>query len=174
MAWQTPTVDEVLGEFTPTELASITQLMGHAPLDYTTKLSLILSRVIAEIRDYIRSGDYDLDEDETTLPVALFPDAISISRWRFLVSVPDFRQLQTEERKGLYQDSITKLTAIAKGQFSVEPPVPLETVPGAVGWNSENKVLMRTHPVPRPGTQFQTQTNTYANPNAPEDTGNDA
>lgn len=173
MSWIAPTADDVLGEFTPDELASITSLLGGEPLDNTTLLANILSRTVAEIRDYIRSGDYAVSTDPTLIPEGLINDAISISRWRFLVSVPAFRQLQTEERKKLYDDSVAKLGMIATAKFSVEPPEAETNPPGTVNWNSENKLLMRTHPVPRPGIQFTPPANTYANPDGPDDTPND-
>src|SRR5258708_39661441 len=54
-------------------------------------------------------------------------------------------------------------------KFVVEPPI-AEINPRTGNWNSENKILMRTHPVPRPATQFTPQINTYANPTSTGDT----
>ena len=173
MAWIAPTADDVLSEFTPSELASITQLMGGEPLDNTTKVAVILARTVSEIRGYINAGNYPLDADTTTIPPGLVSDAVAIGRWRFLISAPQLKALQTDDRKALYDDSIKKLQLIAQGKFSVEDPV-AENEPGAANWNSENKLIMRTHPVPRPGVQWTPQANTYANPNAPEDTPNDS
>lgn len=156
MSWQIPTADDVLSEFTPTENAAISTLMGSGSLDSTAKLSAVLTRVIAEVRAYIMSGDYALDDDPLTIPLGLFNDAIAIARWRFLVSVPALKQLQTDERKDAYKDALTKLALIAKGEFAVEPPVP-PTTPLNGNWNSEQKLIMRTHA-------------DYANADAPADT----
>jgi hypothetical protein len=51
-------------------------------------------------------------------------------------------------------------------QFNVEPPIPPASNLQAGCWNSENKLIMRTHPVVKPGPQG---TNAYANPDAPDD-----
>lgn len=169
--WVSVTVDDVLSEFTPSELATITAMMGGQPLDNTSKLAQVLARTISEIRGYISSGDYPLDPDsETTLPPSLVVDAISISRWRFLISVPQLKQLQTQERYQSNLDSIKKLQSISQQQYNVERPTASTTSRFGM-WNSENKIIMRTHPTPAPSTQFQIQQNqpAYANPDAPAD-----
>jgi hypothetical protein len=166
-----PTVDDVLGEFTPTELAAFTQLLGGQPLDNTTKLAVIVGNVVAEVRGSIIAGGYDVDTSPNTIPAGLLNDLIAIARWRFLVSAPNFKAFQTEERKGLYTDSLAKLSLIAQQQYSPESPSPSEIVRTGM-WNSENKLIMRTHPIPQPGTQYGPQDGTqYANPDAPVDIG---
>lgn len=170
MAWLTPTADDVLSEFTPTENAAISALMGDGSLDTTVKLSGVLTRVIAEVRDYIRSGGYALDPDDTKLPAGLINDAIGIARWRFLVSVPQFKQLQTDERKGAYTDAISKLKLVADQKFVPESPTDDDTANRSGNWNSEQKIIMRTHPTPPPSQQSGvTVAQPYANPNAPPD-----
>jgi phage gp36-like protein len=155
MSWETPTADDVLSEFTPTELATITTLMGGAPLNNTGKLSTIVTRTIAEIRGYIRSGDFDLDPDASKIPLELFTAAIAIARWRLLISAPQLKQLQTDDRKDAYKEAIKKLEQIAEGILEVEPIGEPGTHTGK--WNTEQKIVMRTH-------------NAYANASAPEDT----
>jgi hypothetical protein len=170
MAWSTPTADDVLSEFTPSELATISTILGKSPFDNTAPLSAVLSRVVDEMRGYINAGNYTLDADSTTIPKGLFNDAIAISRWRFLISAPQFKQLQTDERKELYTAAMSKLTLVSEQKFAVEDPLPIADVTSST-WNSENKLIMRTHPVPYPGAQFTPQTGTYANPDAPPDIG---
>jgi len=172
MGWEIPTIDDVLSEFTPSEMAAISNVMsfsGSGSGQLTgQKLTVILVRCIAEIRGYIRSGDYPLDDDPRRLPLETFPDVINICRWRFLVSAPSLKQLQTEDRKKAYDDSFAKLRMIASQDFAVEPPIEVDDS-GTGTWNSENKLIMRTHPIPTPATQFTPQVNTYANPDAPGD-----
>lgn len=169
--WIVPTVDDVMGQFTPTELAAFNTLLGGLPIDPTTKMGVIVTNVVSEIRGAIIAGGYDVDTTSTeTIPAGLLSDLISISRWRFLVSVPQFKQFQTDERKGLYSDSLGKLKLIADQQYSPESPTESTTVRTGM-WNAENKILMRTHPVPYPGSQFAPQDGTYANPDAPPDIG---
>lgn len=175
MAWEQLTTEDVLSEFTIAEASSLRTLQGSGSGSGLPFLNIdeIVGRVIDEVRGYIEAGAYDLDPISNTIPLGLFEDAIAIARWRYLIATPALLQLQTKERQKAFDDAIAKLTLISKGQFAVEPPT-ASTIPRTGIWNSENKLIMRTHPVPRPGAQFTPQTNTYANPNAPEDTSNDA
>lgn len=179
MSWQIFTTEDAISQFTQAEAAAIRSLQGSGSgwgsgsgTQYANA-DIIVAKVIDEVRGYIISGGYAVDLlDDRTLPIGLFDDAIAIARWRLLISTPSFRQLQTEERKLAFDKAIEKLIAISQQQFVVEPPIP-ETNPRTGQWNSENKLIMRTHPVPRPGAQFPPTPNMYANPDAPEDTGND-
>ena len=171
MAWKAPTAEDVLSEFTPSEVTSITNLMGGSPFDPTGKVTVIVKRTVDEIRGYINSGAYAIDTSaDDTLPPSLIADCISIARWRFLISAPQLKQLQTQERYNDLMDSLKKLALIAQHEFNVEPPTPSGVIRAGM-WNSENKILMRTHPTPAPSTQFQVQQNqpAYANPDAPPD-----
>ena len=179
MSWQIFTTEDAISQFTQAETSAIRTLQGSGSgwgsgsgTQYAN-VDIIVANIIDEVRGYIIAGGYAVDEtDPRTLPIGLFDDAIAIARWRLLIATPSFRQLQTEERKLAFDKALEKLALIAQQLFVVEPPVP--SVFGRDGmWNSENKLIMRTHPTPRPGAQFTPQTNTYANPDAPEDTEND-
>ncbi len=174
MAWEVLTTEDVLSEFTIQEAAALRTLQGSgsgsglpfANIDY------IVVNVIDEIRGYIVAGGYDVDlVFDNTIPTGLFEDGIAIARWRILIAVPMLKQLQTEERRLAYEEAIKEMLMIAKGEFFVEPPIP-SIIPRTGNWNSENKLIMRTHPVPRPATQFTPQIDTYANPDGPADTEN--
>ena len=180
--WVALTTDDILSEFTVPENSSIRNLLGGTGSGSASgsgsgppfwNLDLVTVRVIDEVRGYIAAGGYSLDEtsDPRTIPLELFEDAIAIARWRILISVPMLKQLQTEERKLAFDAAIKKLTLIAEQKFFVVPPAP-DITPRGGNWNSENKLIMRTHPIPRPGSQFTPQVSTYANPSppAPEDT----
>ncbi len=182
MSWIVLTTDDVLSEFTVPENSSIRNLLGGSGSGSASgsgsgppfwNLDLVTVRVIDELRGYIAAGGYELDEisDPRTIPMELFEDAIAIARWRILVSVPMLKQLQTEERKSAFDQAIKKLTLIAEQKFFVIPPIPDTTARGGK-WNAESKLIMRTHPIPRPATQFTPQINTYANPTAPQDLTN--
>jgi hypothetical protein len=160
MAWETLTTDDVLSEFTPNEAATLRNLQGGSGSGPPyTNIDVIVARTIDEVRGYIMAGASAVDEeDDSTLPRGLFADGIAIARWRTLIATPQLRQLQTEERKKAFDDAIKKLELIASGEFAVEPPIPPTTDFRAGSWNSETKVLMRTHG------------STYANPDAPADT----
>src|SRR5712672_70618 len=172
MAWEILTTEDVLSQFTIAEAAAIRTLQGSGTgsgLPFVN-IDMKVAKVVDEVRGYIIAGGYAGDPIlDTTIPAGLFEDAITIARWRLLISTPSFRQLQTEERKQAFEDALKKLALVAAQKFFIEPPIP-ETNPRTGNWNSENKLIMRTHPVPRPATQFTPQINTYANPTAPMDT----
>ncbi len=174
MSWEVLTTEDVLVEFTVAEATSLRNLQGSgsgsgAPF---YNIDAIVVNVIDEVRGYITSGGYAVDAIfDNTIPTGLFNDAIAIARWRVLIAVPMLKQLQTEERKLAYEAALKKLQLIAEQKFVPEPPIP-DPVNRAGNWNSENKLLMRTHPVPRPASQFTPQINTYANPVAPADLTN--
>ncbi len=169
MSWEVLTTEDVLVEFTVAEASSLRNLQGSgsgsgAPF---YNIDAIVVNVIDEVRGYITAGGYIVDPIfDNTIPTGLFNDAIAIARWRVLIAVPMLKQLQTEERKLAYEAAIKKLLLIAEGKFFVEPPVP-GIIPREGNWNAENKLIMRTHPVPPPGSQFTPQIDTYANPTPP-------
>lgn len=174
MSWEILTTEDVLSEFTLSEAAAIRQLQGSGTgsgLPFAN-IDTIVAHAVDEVRGFIAAGGYAVDLIlDTTIPIGLFEDAIAIARWRLLIATPSFRQLQTEERRLAFDEAMKKMFLIAKQEFFIEPPIP-DVNPRTGNWNSENKLIMRTHPIPRPGTQFTPQINTYANPDAPEDQEN--
>ena len=171
MSWEVFTTEDVLNQFTVAEASAIRSLQGSGSGSGRPFLNLDekVAHIIDEVRGYIIAGSYDVDPIlDNTLPAGLFEDAIAIARWRLLIAAPAFKQLQTDERKEAFELALKKLALIAEQKFSVEPPTP-DANPRSGNWNAENKLIMRTHPVPTPGTQFTPQTNTYANPDAPAD-----
>jgi hypothetical protein len=87
------------------------------------------------------------------------------------------KRLQTQERKGAHDAARQLLKEVARQRFNLEPPpapdgaAPAPSQPLSGSWNSENKLLMRTHPIPPPSTQWQSDNthDPYANPSAPTD-----
>ncbi len=173
MSWQILYTEDVLSEFTPNEASAIRTLQGGSGSgEPYTNIDVIVANVIDEVRGWIIAGGYAVDQVfDNTIPTGLFEDAIAIARWRILISVPSLKQLQTEERRFAFDKAEAKMLLIAEQKFFVEPPLP-DVNPRTGNWNTENKILMRTHPVPRPATQFTPQINTYANPDGPADTEN--
>ncbi len=174
MSWAVLNTEDVLSEFTIQEAAALRTLQGSGsgsglPFE---NIDEIVARVIDEVRGYIIAGGYAVDPIyDNTLPLGLFEDAIAIARWRVLIATPLLKQLQTEDRKKAYDDALRKLALIAEQKFLPEP-IPDDTTNRGGNWNSENKLIMRTHPVPRPATQFTPQIDTYANPDGPADEKN--
>ncbi|MDD5349501.1 MAG: hypothetical protein PHQ12_04745 [Chthoniobacteraceae bacterium] len=167
MSWQVLTADAVPDQSNPAEAAAFVKLQGK------NSVPSVLAAVVAEIRDDIRAGGYPLDTDETKLPFGLHNDAINIIRWRILISAPQLKLLQTEARSAAAERSEKKLERISAQKWAPEPPDAASTArassPGT--WNSESKIIMRTHPTPPPSMQFPSGStpNAYANPDAPQD-----
>lgn len=162
MTWIAPNAADVLSELTPAEGLKYQNLLGGASPG--EKITPILDRVVAEIRGYIISGSFAVDADTSLIPPSLVSDAVAIARWRYLTSVPDLQAVQSDARKAAFDAAMAKLMMIAKGELYVEPPV--DPPPGSTqfgSWNSENKLIMRTHPVPSPTSQVGQTDTGYAN-----------
>jgi hypothetical protein len=169
--WTELTAQDVQDQFTAAERAVIEVVQGDAG----DKLAGIVAKVVAQVRDDIRSGGYALDADETTIPAGLHNDAIAIARWKLLVTLPADEDIQSKERKAEQADALAKLRRISESKYSVEPPTGAPGGEGGVtanragNWNSNNKIVGRAHPVPRPAGQSPADPNSYANPDAPAD-----
>lgn len=167
MSWSTITTTpatEVLQEFTPDELSLLNTISGA-----TTNLSSILVRVVAEARGAIRAGGYELGS-AGTLPDQVRNQVIDLARWRWLVAFPQLKPLQTDARKAAAEKAEELFRLISTQKVNIESPT---AAAAAASWNSENKIVGRAHPVPRPGVQQTPQGNRYSNPNGPDDQGLD-
>lgn len=165
MAWTTLTDLEVIEEFNPQELTALNTIKGR------NDLGAIVERVVSRVRAAVMSGNYPIGEPGT-IPEGLKDGAIAMARWKFLISVPKNDALQTKDRRDANDKFEELLDKIAAMDFAPEEPVPSGQGRGG-NWNSENKLIMRTHPTPKPSTQSQSTTQSsppYANPNAPADT----
>lgn len=162
MPWSPITTAEVLQEFTPAEQAALEAIQAS-----TSVLAAILDRTIAATRGNVRAGNYLLDDDATAVPDQLRSEVIAITRWRWLISLPAADGLQTEARKSAYEEALRKLDKVAAQEFNIEPP----TTEAAAGgnWNSERKVIGRTHPTPKPSNQYPAEDPGYANVDGPAD-----
>ena len=164
MPWNNLTTAEVLEEFTPSEQATLQGIQGA-----TGNLANILLRAIQSARGAISAGGYELGEG-TTIPDQLRGEVIAIARWRWLISFPQLKSMQTAERKAANDEAVKKLDAAANQEFNVESPS-TTTASSSGNWNSERKIIGRAFPIPPPGSQFQTSADNsgYANPDGPQD-----
>lgn len=128
-----------------------------------------IANAVARVRRAVASGN-PLDSDPEKVPGSLKGVAARMALYALMERLrmplsPD----QRDTRKADQSD----LLRIADRKVLVEAPdSPQETspVPQNLGsWNSENKIVPRTHPVPRPGLQRPASAGKYANPEAPED-----
>jgi hypothetical protein len=165
MAWITVTVNEVFEELAPLEAAA---LKAIAPGD---RFVTILGRAVNAARGACRAGGYKLGPDGT-VPDQLESDVVAIARWRCLIAYPQLAKLQTKERQEAYTAAMERLDKVSVQKIKIEPPDEARGeherhAPAAGNWNSENKLIPRTHPVPPPGMQFEATPENqppYANP----------
>jgi hypothetical protein len=165
MSWITPTDDEVLSQQAK-ERASIAAIKGKDDLPQ------ILAEVIAEFRDAIAGRENALDVDGT-VPAGLAKYVRDRALWIFISrGVPENDSVQTKGRADAAKAAEDALQAIRDGKVSVEPPTGWDNSSTAKNWNSENRLVMRTHPVPPPIQQSPTSGTDgrpYANPDGEGD-----
>lgn len=131
-----------------------------------------IANAVARVRRAVGGGN-PLDYDGTKVPGSLKGVTVRLALFALMerIRLP-LTEDQRETRKSDYSD----LLRIADRKVLVEAPdTPTEDspVPQNLGsWNSENKILPRAHPVPRPGVQQPGGgAGKYANPTGPEDQG---
>lgn len=128
-----------------------------------------MANAIARVRRAVASGN-PLDSTTAKVPGSLKGVTIRIALFALMerIRMP-LSEDQRETRKSDYSD----LLRIADRKVLVELPdtaMLVSTIPQNLGsWNSENKIIPRTHPVPRPAAQRPVEPGKYANPDAPED-----
>lgn len=110
MSWSIIAAAEVLAEFTPQEQASIAAIQGA-----NTNLTGVLVRVVNAWRGAI-SRNQELGATNT-IPADVREDVIAEARWRWLVSLPSLKALQTKERNDLYKDALAHLKEIRAGEL---------------------------------------------------------
>lgn len=167
MAWSAPSTDDVLSELSVAEISALQELLDDAD---GAKLTDTLARVVAKWRGAIRAGGGTVDADEAKLPLELFDDVVAMARWNYIIAARTAgKVMQTPERREAAKEASEKCKRIAAGKLSVEPPASAPAEVSRAGtWNSENKLVPRGHPIPRPGVQTG-GAGRYANPDAPED-----
>jgi len=128
-----------------------------------------IANAIARIRRAVASGN-PLDSDATKVPASLKGVAVRVAIFALMERI---RMPLSEDQRETRKSDNSDLLRIADRKVLVEAPDDLladSPVPQNIGsWNSENKILPRTHPVPRPGVQRPLTPGKYANPDAPED-----
>lgn len=115
--WAALTETEVLTEgFNPSEQAALTAAAGGA-----SGLDDITAAAVQEARGIIAAAGFELGATDT-VPGSLRPHLVALARWRWLITVPQFQQMQTEERKAAAERAEKVLDAIVEGERKVESP----------------------------------------------------
>lgn len=159
MPWLAFTTSHVTAQLSEAEATAVVAVLGGT----TSKLDAVVAQVTAQIRDDILAGDYPLHATTTYIPGGLVNDAVAIARWKLLLALPGMEDLQSKVRENEYKEAMDKLKAIAATKRKVEPPEGSITPAIAGNWNSENKIVPRLHPLPRPGQQSPSTPPGYSN-----------
>jgi hypothetical protein len=126
-----------------------------------------IENAVAKVRRYVASANA-VDADATKVPKSLKGVAIRIALYALMERV---RLSLTEDQRSTRAADLKDLDRIANRKGLVEAPDTAETTPSVPqnfgNWNSERKVLPRSHPHPLPGQQNSGPG--YANPDGPED-----
>jgi hypothetical protein len=166
--WTQLTEDDVLSSMTQRERDDFSKAsVGGSVAD---RLIPILTDLTAEIQEMIASrADNPKPPSELVIPAGFKARAVSIARWRILITVPGYQP--GEARKLDFEKADAFFAKVAEGKIrprqEVEEDAPAPT-PTSGTWNSENKVLGRMNPTPKPGAQGG-GSGRYANDNAPQD-----
>ena len=117
MSWSVIDESEVLEEFNSKENSAINNIQGA-----TDNLAPILQRVVNAARGAIVAGGGPLDQPGT-IPDQLREDVISITRWKWLIALPNINDsLQSKNRKDAYDDAMKRLDEVAAGKIKIELP----------------------------------------------------
>lgn len=124
--------------------------------------------VTAQVRTAVRQGN-TLDANPAKIPHSLKPLAVRMVLYTLMRRIG--LELNQDQRDEAGRDE-KHLAQLMQRKLQVEAADDPDATAGPVNpgcWNAENKLVMRTHPVPTPGRQFTTSAGQYANPEGPED-----
>lgn len=163
--WATLTEDDVLSGLTKKERDDFAKTSVDS--DVPDRLVPIISQLIDEINGMIASrADNPTPPAAGQIPKGFKARAVSIARWRVLVSIPGYQP--GASRKLDYENAEAFFLRVAEGKIrpaadrAEDAPAPTKST-GA--WNSENRILGRMHPTPPPAGSADG----YANESAPAD-----
>lgn len=164
--WVTLTEDDILSGMTLRERDDFAKTSVGTTV--TDRIIPLLADLTAEIQGMIASrADNPTPPSELVIPAEFKARAVSVARWRVLISIPGYQP--GDARKLDYEKADAYFMQVAQGK--IRPRA--EAVPNAAAatptsgtWNSENKFVGRMNPTPKPGPQG---TGRYANDDAPAD-----
>ncbi len=113
--WSTITSDDVLGEFTPVETATLNGIQAA-----TDNLGNLIGRVVNQVRKAYRDGGREVAFTSDTIPDSERSRVIAIARWKWLISFPKLTSMQTDERRKAWEEADNYFNAIAKREIKGE------------------------------------------------------
>jgi hypothetical protein len=166
--WVTLTEDDVLSGMTVREREDFAKT--SVGVTVSDRLTPLLSDLVAEIQGMIASrADNPTPPADDVIPAEFKARAVSVARWRVLISIPGYQP--GEARKLDYEKADAFFLKVAEGKIRPRAEAVADApaaVPTSGTWNSENKVVGRMNPTPKPGAQ-NGATGRYTNDDAPAD-----
>jgi len=160
--WRPITIDDV--RLPDAEKAMLRNIQGGQDFGATALLN-----VVREFDAAGKAGGYETPGDDTVADLCRM-HVINRTRWLWLCEFPSLKAFQTEGRKKLNDDALTFLNNVADRKQNIDLPNSATPVPSSANWNSENRLILRTHPIPPASQQMPPATPApYANPDAPAD-----
>jgi hypothetical protein len=162
--WTAITADDLkaAGYGTIVDVAQTRAVGGTDPVVFA------ISSAVARVRRSVQAANA-LDVDPTKVPNSL--EALTV-RLALYALCERIGQPLTDDQRDTKRNDNSDLMRIADRKVRVEPADNPDANAGPVNpgmWNSERKLIMRTHPTPAPGVQFPSDDSGYANPDAPTD-----
>lgn len=163
--WTTLTVDDVLSGMTEKERQDFAKT--SVSVSVPDRIAPILTDLVAEIQEMIASrSDNPTPPSEDVIPAGFKARAVSIARWRLLITIPGYQP--GESRKLDYEKADAFFLKVAEGKIRVRAEAE-EGAPAPVAsqgrWNANNRINGRMHPTPPPAGAADD----YANPDSPPD-----
>jgi hypothetical protein len=167
-AWVALTEQDVLSGMTVRERDSFAKTSSSGSV--SDRLLPILVDLVAEIQGMIasRAGN-PTPPSETVIPSEFKARAISIARWRILITTPGYEP--GDARTKDYEKADAFFLQVAQGKINPRAEVVVNapaSIPASGTWNAENKIIGRMNPTPKPGAQGG-GTGRYANDAGPQD-----
>ena len=166
--WVTLTDTDVLSGMTQKERDDFAKT--SVGVTVTDRIIPILTDLVAEIQGMIASrADNPTPPAADVIPSEFKARAVSVARWRVLITIPNYQP--GDSRKLDFEKADAFFLKVAEGKIRPRAEVTPETAastPTSGTWNSENKVVGRMNPTPKPGSQLG-GSGRYANDNAPAD-----
>jgi hypothetical protein len=147
MPWRAITVDDVTQDLTPAE-----NLALRSAQNSTSRLGIKLQDTVLKFIGAMNAARYETVADGT-VPDQLREHILALAVWNWLRGFPQLKAIKTKEREEAAKEAEKVYEQIVKRTYGdLEDPDGTDLSTG--NWNSENKLIMRTHPIPRPSVQF--------------------
>ena len=137
MPWNVITTQDVLDELTPAEASLLQNIQGANAGAPNGQLSRLLAKVIGAVRGQIKAGGNQVDQSNPlSVPDQVADDVTCLARWKWMLSVPQLKAMQTPERREAAQRAEKRFAGIAaygdKDRERTELPANVDTTPAAV------------------------------------------